>query len=85
MWRYGRSASRMFWERRSMMMPSLRIRRREYAPAVSSKSAPVSASEPTALEVRSATSATVIGPARGLLLCWRARSWSSSQSSRKNC
>lgn len=64
---------------------SARMRRDLYADAVSSKRAPVSASEPTVLEVRSATAETDMGPARRVeaLVDRRARSWSSSQSSRK--
>ena len=70
----------------SCMIVSDRIRNRRYAPAVSSNRAPpASSSDPTALDVRSATCAMVISPAmvsrrEGL----RARSCNSSHSSKKN-
>lgn len=47
----------------SVRIVSVRIRRDLYVEAVSSKSAPVSISEPTVLEVRSATAETDICPA----------------------
>lgn len=81
MCRYARSASRTLPFMVSVMIFSLRMRRREYAAAVSSKSAPPSPSPPTAFDVRSATSATDMAP---MLAAWRARSCSSSQMSRKN-
>jgi len=82
MCRYGRSASRALLHSVSTMIFSLRSRRRAYHDAVSSNSEPPSASLSTRLDVRSATSATLMPP---MLCASRARSCSPSQISRKNC
>lgn len=65
-WRYGFSATRTLAMSVSVMICSLRSRRRAYHDAVSSKRPPASAASaslaPTFLEVRSATDATVRVP-----------------------
>ena len=75
----------MSWINKSCIIPSVLTRNRLYAPAVSSNNAPESPSEPTWLEVRSATSSILMGPARFLLVLRLARSCNSSHNSRKNC